>query len=326
MSKNRLYGRSAATAAALTAAIVLTGACASEDAAPTAGTGASAPVAAPTDSAAAPRDAAAGNSAQVCAAAEKASRDMIKAMAKGAGEGSPSEAYRKALAGLSGKLTAQVEKASDETLAAAVRQMATEAAKLSRSADPAEADGKAFEAAGKKLEDVCATTRPTSAPVADATVGADGSPCELPVSFAVPGSWKPKAVNADDAGVLGELVRRGPLTMVCEIDAKPAGLIGFVRVWSGATDDPRAALDTFLKDEKPRKPVFTDITVGGQPGVEVGFRIYDKILEETRQRRAFAVQTARGSVVVTLQGFDEDEFREMLPAYEGVKRSLTVNP
>jgi hypothetical protein len=46
------------------------------------------------------------------------------------------------------------------------------------------------------------------------TIGAAGSACELPVTFDLAKSWKAEAVEAP--------LSQGPVTLACEIDAKPA--------------------------------------------------------------------------------------------------------
>jgi hypothetical protein len=62
-------------------------------------------------------------------------------------------------------------------------------------------------------------------------LGAAGTPCALPVSFELAQSWKAKPV-ADDAADF-PLGQQGGLALKCEVDAKPAGHLGFLRVWAG---------------------------------------------------------------------------------------------
>ncbi|NUO43433.1 MAG: hypothetical protein HOV82_15530, partial [Streptomyces sp.] len=67
-------------------------------------------------------------------------------------------------------------------------------------------------------------------------VGAAGSACLLPVGFDLAAEWKADAIDgsaadaeADGGGAaevdedMASLLRQGPVTLVCEIDAKPAG-------------------------------------------------------------------------------------------------------
>ncbi|MEU1072826.1 MULTISPECIES: lipoprotein [unclassified Streptomyces] len=168
----------------------------------------------------------------------------------------------------------------------------------------------------------------SGAPVAEGrtTVGAAGSACRLPVSFSTADNWKAKAFTLDGTE-FDALAKQGPFTMACEIDAKPAGNIGFLRAWTsdlkGGT--PRAALEAFVRAEKnARKATYTEIKAGSLPAAEVVYETYSELMEESKQEHALAVTTAGGAVVLHLGGIDSDEHKEMLPAYELAKRSLRV--
>lgn len=52
------------------------------------------------------------------------------------------------------------------------------------------------------------------------TLGGAGSPCELPVTFDLAADWKPQAVTVEPGSDLAALGEQGPVTMVCEVDAK----------------------------------------------------------------------------------------------------------
>src|SRR4051794_40502368 len=108
-----------------------------------------------------------------------------------------------------------------------------------------------------------ASAGPPAEPAAPevARLGATGSTCPMPVDFGLAESYTAKAVRMDPDELLAELAQRGPLTMVCEIDAKPAGHIGFLRVWTGAGDQLRPALTAFAGPDA-MEPVFTELTVG----------------------------------------------------------------
>src|SRR5437762_392000 len=67
---------------------------------------------------------------------------------------------------------------------------------------------------------------PAAAPRA-AQVGKPGTPCVLPVSFDIAKSWKPAALPDGVAKQAG-------FTLRCEVDGKPAGHLGFLRVWVSA--------------------------------------------------------------------------------------------
>jgi hypothetical protein len=170
-----------------------------------------------------------------------------------------------------------------------------------------------------------AAAQPTTRSVAPeaARLGAEGSACELPVTFGIAESWKPKAVTVAPDDPLAELARQGPLTMVCEVDAKPAGNIGFLRVWTGAARTLRPSLEGFIGADA-REPVFTELRIGGRPGLEVVYQEKSQLDDGTDRERAFAVEAAQGIVVVSLDSLDSEEHEAMLPAYELAKSTLTV--
>ncbi|MFI8073301.1 lipoprotein [Streptomyces sp. NPDC086033] len=165
-------------------------------------------------------------------------------------------------------------------------------------------------------------TAETSAPddtaaTGGGTIGAAGSACELPVTFDIAKSWKAEAVEAP--------LSQGPVSLACEIDAKPAGNIGFLRVWAGKSGDAdtRAVLEAFVAAEDGvTKEKYRTFTTGGVSGVEVEYLYTSELLEETKKESAFAVTTAEGPVVVHLGGLDTAEHEEMLPAYELARRTL----
>jgi hypothetical protein len=156
-----------------------------------------------------------------------------------------------------------------------------------------------------------------TAAVAGGTIGAAGSACELPVTFDIAKSWKAEAVEAP--------LSQGPVSLACEIDAKPAGNIGFLRVWAGKSGDAdaRAVLEAFVAAEDGvTKEKYRTFTSDGVSGVEVEYLYSSELLEETKKESAFAVTTADGPVVVHLGGLDTEEHEEMLPAYELARRTL----
>jgi hypothetical protein len=149
------------------------------------------------------------------------------------------------------------------------------------------------------------------------TIGAAGSACELPVTFGTAKGWKAEAVEAE--------LSQGPVTLACEIDAKPAGNIGFLRVWAGKPGDAdaRTVLEAFLAAEDGvSKEKYGAFTSGGLSGVNVEYLYASELLDETKKESAFAVTTADGPVVVHLGGLDTEEHEEMLPAYELARRTL----
>ncbi|MBB4697722.1 lipoprotein [Paractinoplanes abujensis] len=169
-----------------------------------------------------------------------------------------------------------------------------------------------------------APSAPAAAPGAAteaARVGGAGSGCELPVTFGVAESWKPKAVAVKAGDPLAGLARRGPLTMVCEIDAKPAGNIGFLRVYTGRTGDLKENLTAYAGDTAQQKQ-FADVKIGGRDGLEVVYKAKNPLEDVLDPERAFAVPTSAGLVVVALDSLDSEEYETMLPAYELARTSL----
>ncbi|MFI7413894.1 lipoprotein [Streptomyces sp. NPDC049627] len=178
------------------------------------------------------------------------------------------------------------------------------------------------------------------------TIGAAGSACELPVTFDIAEYWEAEAVDAGEAQekaagsgggsagseeselaqeVADALLHQGPVTAACEVDAKPAGNIGFLRIWTGEAgeDDARGVLEAFVAAEKnTSKAQYSPFTAGGLSGVEVTYLYTSELLEETKEESALAVTTEKGPVVIHLGGMDTEEHRQMLPAYELAKRTL----
>ncbi len=158
-------------------------------------------------------------------------------------------------------------------------------------------------------------------------LGGPGSECELPVTFDLAAHWKPKEVDVDPDSVLAELTEQGTVKLVCEIDAKPTGNIGFLRVWRGKAsgDDPQAVLKAFVADDpQAGEATYTRAKAGALAAAEVGYTGHSELLDESKKERAFAVSTPDGPVVVHLGGMDTEEHTAMLPAYELAKKSLKL--
>ncbi|HET9143612.1 lipoprotein [Actinophytocola sp.] len=148
-------------------------------------------------------------------------------------------------------------------------------------------------------------------PAAAATKIGAGDPCPLPVTMDVADKWLPKSVEAGT-------FRQGDLDLVCEIDAKPAGPIGFIRVWTGAAQ-PRAALEAYVADQKDTSEVsYRDTEVGSGSGAEVIWKD-----GESGRKRAFAAPAPGGVVVVVVGGIDDEEYQALLPAYLLAKKTIT---
>ncbi|MFD9002265.1 lipoprotein [Streptomyces sp. NPDC059582] len=184
-------------------------------------------------------------------------------------------------------------------------------------------------------QDAKASARPSVTATAErgGTVGADGSACELPVTFDIARNWKAEAVESDADGsggsatddALEALLHQGPVTTVCEIDAKPAGHIGFLRVWTGAAGDAdaRGVLEAFVTAEgQVSGQKYRTFDADGLAGAEVEYTYTNKVLDESKKEHALAVVTSDGPVVLHLGGLDTEEHQQMLPAYELAKRTL----
>lgn len=171
------------------------------------------------------------------------------------------------------------------------------------------------------------------------SIGAAGSACELPVTFDIAEFWEAEGVDAatpqsntgDEASdAVGDaladaFLHQGPVTMACEVDAKPAGKLGFLRVWTGKPGDAdaRAVLEGFVGADKTASgEKYRAFKVGSLSGTEVEYTTTSKLLEETKKERALAVSTPDGPVVVHLGGMDTEEHEAMLPAYELAKSTL----
>ncbi|MGW8761771.1 lipoprotein [Streptomyces sp. NPDC055815] len=165
------------------------------------------------------------------------------------------------------------------------------------------------------------TSSAPAAPRAAATLGGPGSACALPVSFGLAEDWKPEAIKNPEDPEFAALTRQGPATVRCEVDAKPSGNIGYLRVWTAPKGPARTALEGFVKAEKGSSAVtYRETKAGALPATEVTYTVYNELMEESKEERAFAVSTPKGAVVIVhLGGLDTDEHREMLPAYELAK-------
>jgi hypothetical protein len=157
-------------------------------------------------------------------------------------------------------------------------------------------------------------------------VGPKGTGCELPITFDMPAKWKAKPVkfNPDFA----ELTQVGGSIMLCEIDAKPAGNIGFLRVWAvdrGAVIGARKGLEEFLGAYgKLTEVQYRDAKAGPMIATEATFMEKSELTGEAKRVRALVVTTRMGTMLLTLSGTDTEEFEEMLPAYQLAKQTISV--
>ncbi|WP_344361138.1 lipoprotein [Streptomyces gobitricini] len=167
-----------------------------------------------------------------------------------------------------------------------------------------------------------AATQAGPEPVKGVALGGRGTPCPLPVTFETAPRWTAEAVTSE-FGTLDQ----GPVTLACEIDAKPAGNIGFIRVWTGdaAGATPREVLEGFVGAEKDATKIrYRETKAGALPATEVTLTVSGEFTDGPKPERAFAVATPRGAVVVHLGGLDAEEHGAMLPAYELAKRTAAL--
>ncbi|PIM74162.1 hypothetical protein CTU88_02285 [Streptomyces sp. JV178] len=219
---------------------------------------------------------------------------------------------------------------------AALAQVAVLAGLLAGCSQPVEGDGAKPSSSAGGVTGSAGSGKGDDVAASGGSVGAAGSPCELPVAFDTAKNWKAEAVDTgtaeggdEVAAELAEaLLHQGPFTAACEIDAKPAGNIGFLRVWTGEAGaeagDARALLKEFVKAEgDTSKAKYSDFSSDSEvSGAEVEYLYTSEALEETKKERAFLTVTAEGPVVVHLGGLDTGEHEDMLPAYELAKRTL----
>ncbi|MGW8888362.1 lipoprotein [Streptomyces sp. NPDC055749] len=198
----------------------------------------------------------------------------------------------------------------------------------SSSDDSADSGKQPSEATGAADSTADATDATAGKPVAKGgTIGAAGSACPMPVTFDFATSWTPEAVEVEPGSDLAALGEQGPVRMVCEIDAKPAGNIGYLRVWAGEPSGTgtRAVLEAFLADDPSAgKAAYTEVKAGSLAATEVTYTVSGELLDEPKTERAFAVATPEGPVVVHLGGLDSAEHRQMLPAYELARKTLKL--
>ncbi|WUL95910.1 lipoprotein [Streptomyces caniferus] len=164
---------------------------------------------------------------------------------------------------------------------------------------------------------------------AEPKLGDKGTACVLPVHFTPATSWKATAITQATVDRMGPLGHQGPLTPACELNAKPAGHIGFLTVWSGTKGaaapggTSRALMNAFVAAENFKRNVtFRELKAGGLHATEVSYRVTDLSAGEVRPERALGVMTRHGGVVIHLGGLNAEEHKAMLPAFELAKKTL----
>jgi hypothetical protein len=152
------------------------------------------------------------------------------------------------------------------------------------------------------------------------TVGADGSACPLPVTFTMPDDWKAQAVT-------GSTMTVADVKLACELDAKPAGMIGFIRVFTGDTGkSSEDVLKAFVAKYKGIGPgdsaeKYATAKIAGVDGAEVAY-VNNSVDGTSKKEAAFAVKAGTSAVVMHVGGFDTDEHEKLLPGFKVVRDSL----
>nr|WP_052478691.1 lipoprotein [Kibdelosporangium sp. MJ126-NF4]CEL20030.1 hypothetical protein [Kibdelosporangium sp. MJ126-NF4]CTQ97254.1 hypothetical protein [Kibdelosporangium sp. MJ126-NF4] len=153
------------------------------------------------------------------------------------------------------------------------------------------------------------------------TIGGDGSACPLPVTFKLPDGWKAQSVSKG--------MTLGDVSLACELDAKPAGMIGFIRVFVGDTgQSSEAVLKSFVKNYRGKgtgdsAEKYTSVKIGGTDGTEVTY-VTTPPEDTGKNEAAFAVKPGAKTVLVHVGGIDNEEHENMLPGFRLVKESLSA--
>jgi hypothetical protein len=146
---------------------------------------------------------------------------------------------------------------------------------------------------------------------AGGTVGGASGECPLPVTMSIAEDWTAKAVSAGTYDI-------GGARLACEVDAKPAGHIGFLRVYvTPGAAEARSVLAQFLADAKGAGE---DQYRDAAPGVELTY--VSTTDGDSVRRRAYAAPVTGHTVVVVLDAFDADEYGEMVPAFLLAEHSI----
>lgn len=152
---------------------------------------------------------------------------------------------------------------------------------------------------------------------AGTTVGRKGTPCELPITFSLPAKWKVEAVKG--SAEFGEPAV-GKATMLCELNSRPAGEVGFLRVWrvNGVAGGAEEHLKHFVGAYSPKATgvEYRRLRAGTLDAVEASYT------EDGDSDRAVALASLYGPIVLSLDAPDPED---LLPAYQLVKQSARIN-
>lgn len=164
---------------------------------------------------------------------------------------------------------------------------------------------------------------PSVVPAAPAGKVGPGSECkDTPVRFDVPDKW---TVGYIGSGFGAEFPVAG-MPLMCEIDAKPGGIIGFIRVWHGrSTREPKAVLEDYVKQIAPRAVDvrYRPTRIGDLDAWEVWYQRPPDDVSDESQGRAFALSTDGQAVVTGWSALDDADYIAGLPGYVLARNSAT---
>ncbi|MEU2613957.1 lipoprotein [Micromonospora sp. NPDC007271] len=184
--------------------------------------------------------------------------------------------------------------------------------------------------------------RLTAAPVADGppwydeigpapaagTVDAVGG-CQLPVSFALAErrvARQARIPEPEVAEALGSLVRRGGVSVRCEIDGHLARA-GFMRVWTSdrPATEPRPVLEAYVAaGERVSDPTYRTVRAGTVDAVEATWTSMSELTGTDEREWALAVPAGQTIVLLTTNESIVDEAADVLPGYRLAVRTLSV--
>lgn len=145
-------------------------------------------------------------------------------------------------------------------------------------------------------------------------VGPENSACALPVSFTVARGWQAQAPSGGPT--------QGGAELLCEIDGKPAGHLGYVHVWHSDEADAMTALSTFATDRFGAGHQYTEPIVDRQHAAEVSYVERLEDVEIDQPTRALALPVSNGTVLIATTAPNEEEFQANLPAYVLAKNTV----
>lgn len=161
--------------------------------------------------------------------------------------------------------------------------------------------------------------------VKPAAAAGSAAVCAIPVALPLAAKWLAKPVRLS-GGTMDVIASQGGATLACELDAKPAGHLGFERVWIAKRDveEPRAALEAFLSaDTGLTGLAYRELKAGRMPAVEATYLRTSELEKSGKRERAFAVEAPEGIAIVTLSGLNNEQYQAMLPAYALARRDIT---